>query len=109
MFLPSCQVYDAGELTGPSSASVLVMPHMLVNPQYLHPCETGQAHDDQHCMTCTTRGSNGKIPLPSLPIDARLRPIVQPAPAAAGSGLDLYEELNVHRDHVQVTEAWHQD
>ena len=69
----------------------------------------GQAHDDQHCMTCTTRGSNGKIPLPSLPIDARLRPIVQPAPAHAGSGLDLYEELNVHRDQVQVTEAWHQD
>ena len=135
MLLPSRQVHDAGELTGPSSASVLVMPHMLINPQHPHACEAGgvircglqtrldmgahgiprgcqlssQTHDDQHCMTCTARGSNGKIPLPSLPIEARLRPIVQPAPAHAGSGLDLYEELNVHRDHVQVTEAWHQD
>ena len=41
MFLPSCQVYDAGELTGPSSASVLVMPHVLINPQHPNPCETG--------------------------------------------------------------------
>ena len=41
MFLPSCQVHDAGELTGPSSASVLVMPHVLVNPQHLNPCEAG--------------------------------------------------------------------
>ena len=69
----------------------------------------GQASDDQHCMTCTSHGSNGKISTPSLSTDARLKLIVQPAPAAAGSGLDLYEELNVHRDHVQVTEAWHQD
>ena len=37
MILPSRQVDDAGELTGPSSASVLVVPHVLVNPQYLHP------------------------------------------------------------------------
>ena len=41
MILPACQVHDAGELTGPSSASVLVMPHMLINPQYLHACEPG--------------------------------------------------------------------
>ena len=41
MFLPSCQVHDAGELTGPSSASVLVMPYVLVNPQHLHACEAG--------------------------------------------------------------------
>ena len=41
MILPACQVHDAGELTGPSSASVLVMPHMLINPQYLNPCEAG--------------------------------------------------------------------
>ena len=34
-------VRDAGELTGPSSASVLVVPHVLVNPQYLHACEAG--------------------------------------------------------------------
>ena len=39
--LPSCQVYDAGELTGPSSASVLVVPYVLVNSQYLHACEAG--------------------------------------------------------------------
>ena len=133
VILPSRQVYDAGEFTWAPSASVLVMPHMLINPQYPHACEAGrvircglqtrldmgphgiprscelpsQSHDDQHCMTCTTCGSNGTIPLPSLPIDARLRPIVQPAPAHAGSGLDLYEELNGDVDHVQVTEAWH--
>ena len=39
--LPSCQVHDAGELTGAPSASVLVMPYVLVNSQYLHACETG--------------------------------------------------------------------
>ena len=41
VILPSRQVYDAGELTGPSSASVLVMPYVLINPQYLHACEPG--------------------------------------------------------------------
>ena len=41
MVLPSRQVYDAGELTGPSSASVLVVPYVLVNSQYLHACEAG--------------------------------------------------------------------
>ena len=41
VILPACQVHDAGELTGPSSASVLVVPHMLVNPQHPHACETG--------------------------------------------------------------------
>ena len=41
MFLPSCQVHDAGEFTGPSSASVLVVPYVLVNSQYLHACEAG--------------------------------------------------------------------
>ena len=34
-------VHDAGELTRATAASVLVMPHMLINPQYLHACETG--------------------------------------------------------------------
>ena len=42
MILPSRQVYDAGELTGPSSASVLVMPYVLINPQYLHARKTGR-------------------------------------------------------------------
>ena len=41
MILPSCQVHDAGELTRASAASVLVMPHVLVNPQHPNPCETG--------------------------------------------------------------------
>ena len=41
MILPSCQVHDAGEFTGPSSASVLVVPYVLVNSQYLHACEAG--------------------------------------------------------------------
>ena len=41
MILPSRQVHDAGELTGPPAASLLVMPHMLINPQYPHACEAG--------------------------------------------------------------------
>ena len=41
MILPACQVYDVGERVWASSASVLVMPHMLINPQYPHPCEAG--------------------------------------------------------------------
>ena len=41
MILPACQVDDAGELTRASAASVLVVPHVLVNPQYLNPCEAG--------------------------------------------------------------------
>ena len=42
MILPARQVHDASELTGAPSASVLVVPHVLVNSQYLHPCETGR-------------------------------------------------------------------
>ena len=41
MILPACQVHDAGELTWAPAASVLVMPHVLVNPQHPNPCETG--------------------------------------------------------------------
>ena len=41
MILPSSQVHDASELTGPSSASVLVMPYVLINPQHPNPCEAG--------------------------------------------------------------------
>ena len=41
MILPARQVHDAGELTWAPAASVLVMPHMLINPQYLHSCEPG--------------------------------------------------------------------
>ena len=41
MILPTCQVHDAGELTGAPAASVLVMPHMLINPQHPHACKTG--------------------------------------------------------------------
>ena len=41
MLLPACQVHDASELTWAPAASVLVMPHMLTNPQYLNPRKTG--------------------------------------------------------------------
>ena len=42
MILPSSQVYDASELTGAPAVSVLVMPHMLVNPQHPNPRKTGR-------------------------------------------------------------------
>ena len=42
VILPACQVHDAGELTRAPAASVLVMPHMLINPQYLHPRKAGR-------------------------------------------------------------------
>ena len=45
-------------------------------------------------MTCTTSGPNGEISALWRPSDARLELTVQPAPAHAGSGLDLFEELN---------------
>ena len=41
VILPSCQVHDAGELTWAPAASVLVVPHMLIDPQHPHPRETG--------------------------------------------------------------------
>ena len=41
VILPACQVHDAGELTWAPSASVLVVPHMLVNPQHPNPREAG--------------------------------------------------------------------
>ena len=46
----------------------------------------GQASDDQHCMTCTSHGSNGKISTPGLSTDARLKLIVQPAQQLLGVG-----------------------
>ena len=42
MILPSRQVHDAGELTGAPSTSVLVMPHMFINPQHPNPHKTGK-------------------------------------------------------------------
>ena len=42
VILPACQVYDAGELTGAPAASVLVMPHMLIDPQHPNPRKTGR-------------------------------------------------------------------
>ena len=42
MILPMCQVHDVGEFTWASAASVLVVPHVLVNPQHPNPCETGR-------------------------------------------------------------------
>ena len=41
MILPGCQVDDACEFTWAPVASVLVMLHVLINPQYPHPCDTG--------------------------------------------------------------------
>ena len=37
MILPACQVRDAGEFTWAPAASVLVVPHVLVNPRHPHP------------------------------------------------------------------------
>ena len=37
MILPACQVYDAGELTWAPATSVLVVPHVLIDPQHPHP------------------------------------------------------------------------
>lgn len=44
MILPARQVHDAGELTGPSSASVLVMPHASHQPPAPAPPQNGQGH-----------------------------------------------------------------
>ena len=41
VILPACQVHDAGEFTWAPVASVLVVPHVLVNPQHPNPCEAG--------------------------------------------------------------------
>lgn len=41
MILPACQIHDAGELMRAPAASVLVVPHVLIDPQYLNPSETG--------------------------------------------------------------------
>ena len=37
MILPACQVYDAGEFTWAPAASVLVVPHVLIDPQHPQP------------------------------------------------------------------------
>ena len=44
MILPTCQVHDASVFTWTPTASVLVMPHMLINPQHPHTRETGRGH-----------------------------------------------------------------
>ena len=41
VILPACQVHDAGEFTWAPAASVLVVPYVLIDSQYLNPCETG--------------------------------------------------------------------
>ena len=38
-------VHDAGELTRAPAASVLVMPHMLANPQHPHPAQRAGSSD----------------------------------------------------------------
>jgi len=47
MILPSRQVHDAGELTGPSSASVLVMPHASHQPPVPARLRNGRGHQKQ--------------------------------------------------------------
>ena len=44
MILPACQVYDAGELTRTSAASVLMMPHASHQPPAPAPPRNGQGH-----------------------------------------------------------------
>ena len=41
MILPASQVHDAGELTWAPVASVLVVPHVLIDAQYPNPREAG--------------------------------------------------------------------
>ena len=41
MILPASQVHDAGELTWAPVASVLVVPHVLIDTQYPNPREAG--------------------------------------------------------------------
>ena len=41
MILPASQVHDAGELTWTRSASVLVVPYVLIDPQHPYACEAG--------------------------------------------------------------------
>ena len=42
MILPTCQVHDASEFTWAPAASVLVVPHVLIDPQHPNPRETGR-------------------------------------------------------------------
>ena len=37
MILPACQVYDADECMWAPAASVLVVPHVLIDPQHPQP------------------------------------------------------------------------
>ena len=41
VILSACQVHDAGERVWAPAASVLVVPHMLINPQHPNPRKTG--------------------------------------------------------------------
>lgn len=42
MVLPACQVHDAGELTWAPAVPVLVVPHVLIDPQHPNPRKTGR-------------------------------------------------------------------
>ena len=44
VILPACQVYDAGELTGAPSASVLVVPHASHQPPAPESPRNGRGH-----------------------------------------------------------------
>ena len=45
MIAPACQIHDAGELTRAPAASVLVVPHVLVNPPAPEPLRSGRGSD----------------------------------------------------------------
>jgi len=53
VILPSGQGHDAGEFTRVPAASVLAVPHVLINPQHLHPTKNGRNH--QMWLADTTR------------------------------------------------------
>ena len=45
MILPACQVDDAGEFTWAPAASVLVVPHMLIDPNTRSPAKRAESSD----------------------------------------------------------------
>ena len=65
MILPACQVYDAGERVWAPAASVLVVPHVLIDPSTRTP--------DQHPLTHTQLGRtiNGTRVPEKLEVTAR--------------------------------------
>ena len=65
MILPSRQVHDAGELTWAPAASVLVVPHVLVNPRASHTHQMEALQTDEQITPITTikrhRAAAGRV------------------------------------------------